>query len=154
MSSQDAFYDIGLREEPSRPNVLSMQLVPKDAKALGRPDLYANAAGEARQEFMRYRSYLLLVSMSGYQTTEQLSALEENSNPGTIQVKSTDAPACHRANGVVSTDLLGTRIANATLTFVHKASGRQETFRTNLNGEYDMKTFISAIKAWIEVNPA
>lgn len=138
VSSQDAFYDIDLKEDPGRPNVLSMQLVPKDAKDMGRPDLYANAAGEARQEFMRYRSYLLLVSMSGYQTTEKLFALEENSNPGTIQVKLADAPVCHRANGVVSTDLLGTRIANATLTFVHKASGRKETFRTNLNGEYDV----------------
>ncbi len=138
VSNQEAFYNTDLLPDPLKPNVLTLELVPKNAQDMGRPDLYTNAVGEARHEFMRYRSYLLLVNMNGYQTAQKLFTLEENSNPGVIAVKLADAPVCHRANGVVATVQFGTRIANATLTFMHKSSGRKETFRTNLNGEYDV----------------
>ena len=137
-SNQEAYYDIDLAPiQDDESNMVSLQLVRKDADEMGPPDLYSNVAGSARTEFYKYRSYLLLVSMDGYQTSEKLFSFESD-EVGPIRIQLRDAPVCHRVNGIVATDQFGTRIVNATLRFTHKASGRQEKVRTNLNGEYEI----------------
>jgi outer membrane protein OmpA-like peptidoglycan-associated protein len=138
VSNQDAYYNIDLLPDPLRPNILTMQLVPKDADEMRRADLLTNADGIARHEFMLYQSHLLLVNLDGYQTAQRVLTLEEGTQAEQVAIVLFDAPVCHRVSGVVSTDQFGTRLANATLVFIHSVSGRRETFRTNLNGEFDV----------------
>lgn len=138
VSNQDAYYNIDLLPDPLRPNILTMQLVPKDADEMRRADHFTNADGIARHEFMLYQSHLLLISLDGYQTAQRVLSMEEGTKIDHVAIALYDAPVCHRVNGIVSTDQFGTRLANATLVFVHSASGRRETFRTNLNGEFDL----------------
>ncbi|MEZ4919211.1 MAG: OmpA family protein [Saprospiraceae bacterium] len=137
-SNQEAYYNIDLSPiQDDESNVVNLQLVRKDASEMGAPDLYTNAAGKAQSDFFKYRSYLLLISMDGYQTEEKLFSFEDDAvGPLTIQLR--DAPICHRVNGIVATDQFGTRIVNANLKFTHKETGRQEKVRTNLNGEYEI----------------
>lgn len=138
VSGKNDFYTIDLAPVQDRPNALSMRLVRKDAKDLGTPDLYSNTLGKAESDFTIYRSYMVLVSMDGYKTSEKLFYLEKDDEAPSLTFSLQEAPFCHRSGGIVSTTELGTRIANATLTFIHKRTGHREFVRTNLNGEYDI----------------
>lgn len=138
VSGKNTFYSIDLMPVQDRPNALALRLVRKDAKDLGAPDLYSNAEGKAESDFTIYRSYMVLVSLDGYKSSEKLFYLEKDDETPPLVFSLQEAPFCHRSGGIVSTTELGTRIANATLTFVHKRTGHREFVRTNLNGEFDI----------------
>ncbi len=130
-------YELDLAPIQDQSNTLIFELKRRDAEDLGAPDDYSNAAGESRANLFPFRSYLVLVSLDGYGTSERLFTMEDGDD-GTIKITLRDAPACHRASGIISTDVMGTRIANAQIRFTHKVSGQQASVRTNLNGQYDV----------------
>jgi outer membrane protein OmpA-like peptidoglycan-associated protein len=136
VSGTKDFYTFDLLPVQDQPNALSLQLVRKGAEKLGDADLFSNVAGEAKTEFTRYRSYLVLVSVEGYRTSERLISVDTETAMS-LSFKMEDAPVCMRSSGIISTVEFGTRIANAMIKFVHKVSGYTETVRTNLNGEFD-----------------
>lgn len=137
-SSQQGYYDIDLAPlQDGESNVVSLQLKRKDAEDLGPADLYTNAAGKTGADLFKYRSYLLLVSLEGYQTAERFFSFETDELEE-IRIALQDAPACHKVTGIVSTDQLGRRIVNASLRFTHKQSGQQARGRSNLNGEFEI----------------
>ena len=137
-SSRQAYYEIDLAPlQDGAANVVSLQLKRKDAEDLGPADLYTNANGKAGADLFKYRSYLLLVSLDGYQTTERFFSFETDEVED-IRIVLQDAPKCHKVTGIVSTDQLGTRIVNAGLRFTHKQSGQQARGRSNLNGEFEI----------------
>ncbi|MEO6760330.1 MAG: OmpA family protein, partial [Saprospiraceae bacterium] len=135
-SGQDNYYTLDLLPVQDQKNALSLQLVRKGADDMGNPDLLTNLNGQASTDFARYRNYFLLVSLDGFQTAERLIAADSKES-GQLKFLLKEAPVCLRASGIISTDKFGTRVANATLKFVHKSTGYVETVRTNLNGQYD-----------------
>lgn len=137
VSGREDFYDIFLEPVQDRPNAVSLQLTRKNASDMGEPDQYSDASGQASTEFFRFRSYLVLVHLDGYETTERLITPEKE-DVGTVRILMRDAPICYRAGGIVLTEQLGTRLPNVRLRFIHKNSGRIEFVRTNLNGEFDL----------------
>ena len=137
ISAQNDFYDVDLQPTPESPNSLSLRLIRKDADELGSPDNYTNGAGVAYADFVMYRSYLILASYDGYQTSERLYSVEPDKS-GAVSLALFEEALCHRTAGIVSTDKFGTRIPNATLIFTHKESNQQVTAHTDINGEYDL----------------
>ncbi len=137
VSRRNDFYYTELAPTPNAPNSLSLRIVRKDAEALGPPDLIANTEGKATADFTWYRSYLILASFEGYQTTERLYTMEPDKS-GEVVVALFEEAVCHRMTGIVSTDKFNTRIPNAVLLFTHKASNRQVVAHTDLNGEYNI----------------
>lgn len=138
VDSDSSMYDLDLQPSPENPEVYSMSLKPKNPDRMRHADYHTDLDGRAEADFLKYRSYMLVASHPDYLLTQQLVSIEEGEDQVTIQLKLNKSPDCHRAGGVVMTDQLGTRIANAQLKFVHKASNRSQTVRTNLNGEYDI----------------
>ena len=136
-SDQQSYYNIDLAPVTDGSNVLSLQLVRKDIEDLGPADLYTNVSGQAQTDLYKYRSYLLLVSLDGFQTVERLFTFEGDEVP-VIKVPLSVAPKCHRVSGIVATDQFGRRIVNASLSFTNKGSGAKSKVRTNLNGEYEI----------------
>lgn len=136
-SSDQSFYNVDLMPIQDRPNALNFQLVRKNASDLGKPDLLTNAVGEARSDFLRYRTYLLLANFEGFQTSEKFYSMDEDGT-GIVRIAMSPAPTCYHAGGIVGTETFGTRIANANLRFIHKVSGHIELVRTNQNGQYDL----------------
>lgn len=136
-ANKKSAYQMQLMPIQGRPDALSFQLVRKGAEELGNPDYYTNASGEAKALFLPFRTYLVLATFEGYASAEKMFTLNSDAS-GTLRLTLNDAPFCHRVGGIVLTDQLGTRIAFANLRFTHKASGRQETVRTNMNGEFDV----------------
>lgn len=137
VSGNKDFYSIDLFPVQDKPNALSLQLTRKGADDLGEADLYSNTDGKARTEFTRFHNYLVVVSLDGYSPKERLVTIDAE-NEMTLEFKLQEAPACLRAGGMVATTEFGTRIVNASVKFVHRATGRVETtVRTNWNGEFD-----------------
>lgn len=137
ISAQNDFYDVDLAPTPESPNSLSLRLVRKNADQLGAPDNFTNANGVALADFLMYRSYLVLASFEGYQTSERLYSVEPDKG-GTLTLALFEEATCHRVTGTVATDKFRTRIASATLIFTHKESNQQVTAHTDENGEYEM----------------
>jgi outer membrane protein OmpA-like peptidoglycan-associated protein len=137
ISAQNDFYYTELAPTPESPNSLSLRLVRKDADELGQPDNYTNGSGKAYADFVLYRSYLILASFDGYQTTERLYTMEPNKS-GELTLSLFEEAVCHRMTGMVSTDKFNTRIPNVTLIFTHKESNKQTIAHTDLNGEYNI----------------
>ncbi len=135
-SGQDNFYTLDLLPVQDKKNALSMQLVRKGAEDMGAADLFTNAVGRASTDFARYRNYFVLVSLEGFQTAERLIAADTKES-GQLKFNLKEAPVCLKASGIVSTDKFGTRVANANLKFVHKATGSEEKVRTTWSGQYD-----------------
>jgi outer membrane protein OmpA-like peptidoglycan-associated protein len=136
ISGKNDFYTIDLLPIQDKKNALSLQIVRKGADDLGTPDLYSNVAGEARTDFDRYRSYLVLVSLDGYRTMERLISVESEDDVN-LNFKLSEAPLCMRAGGIVLSNEFGTRISSAVVKMVHKITGEEVTVRTTLNGEFD-----------------
>jgi outer membrane protein OmpA-like peptidoglycan-associated protein len=130
------FYSFDLIPVQDKPNMLSFQVTRKDADDLGRPDLFTNAAGQANYELTRYRTYMVLVSFDGFHTGDRFFFIESDKTLN-LNFELSEAPFCIRAGGVVLTEVNGTRIPGAKLKFVHTATDKTVTARTNLNGEYD-----------------
>ncbi len=135
-SSKD-FYTFDLTAVQDQPNALSLQLVRKGEDDMGAPDHLSNAEGKAQHDFIRYKSYLILVSTPGYQTSERLISVDTEENLK-LDFKMREAPPCLRTGGMVATQEFGTRIFNATIKLVHKISGHIEKVHTNRNGEFDI----------------
>jgi outer membrane protein OmpA-like peptidoglycan-associated protein len=138
VDNDSTIYDLDLQPIDGDASRVSLQLRPKSSERMRRADLLTNAVGEARADFLRYRSYVVMVNAPGYLLSQQYITSEDETDEAVVRVQLGTAPLCHRARGTVATDQLGTRVANATLRFVHKASGKTETTRTNLNGDYDV----------------
>lgn len=136
ISGTKDFYTFDLLPVQDKPNALSLQLVRKDADALGDPDLLSNSQGIAKTDFVRYRSYLVIVSIDGYRSSERLISVDTETNMA-LNFKMQEAPLCMRSGGIISTVEFGTRIANAKIRFEHRQTGYTETVRTNMNGEFD-----------------
>ncbi len=144
-SSRDGFvdadssvYEIDLQPVGDDRGSVSLQLRPKSADKMRRPDLYSNLEGEAGTDFLRFRSYVVMVNHKDYQVVQQFVSVEDEPGRARIDIKLNTAPVCFWAKGTVLTDQLGTRIANANLRFIHKATNKIQTSRTNLNGEYEV----------------
>lgn len=137
LSAGNDFYEVDMAPTPESPNSLSLRLVRKNADALGAPDNYTNGAGQAFADFVMYRSYLILASYDGYQTAERLYSVQPDKG-GAVTLALFEEAVCHRMTGIVSTDKFNTRIPNATLIFTHKASNQEETYHSDINGEYNL----------------
>lgn len=131
------FYTIDLLPDQDTPNGLKMQLVRKGATDMGKADLYSNAEGKANMDFVRYKTYLVIVSKPGMRPMEQLKTVDTESEVF-FNFKMAEAPPCLRSGGTVAEQTFGTRIANATVKLVHKTSNHTESVRTNLNGQFDI----------------
>lgn len=76
-SSDDGFvngkkdaHSFDLTPVPETPGAFSLQLIASGEP--GAADLYSNAEGKARTEFIRYRNYLVVVSLEGYDLKEKM----------------------------------------------------------------------------------
>jgi len=137
IAGNNDFYDFDYIAMPDKPDVFTFQLVRKDAKDMGKPDLFSNAAGAAQSEFTRYRNYLVMVSAKGYTSRDRFLVVDSDEEL-TLNFKMKEAPPCLRSGGIVLTTEFNTRIANATIRFEHRSSGMVETARTTRNGEFDI----------------
>ncbi len=135
-ASGNNFYNLDLLPMQDRKNALSMELVRKGGDDLGKPDLRTNATGKAQSDFIRYKSYFVLVNLDGYITGARLIVADKLES-GKLRFALRVQPPCMRVGGVVLTDKFCTRIANANIKFVHGASGFVTVVRSNLNGEFD-----------------
>jgi outer membrane protein OmpA-like peptidoglycan-associated protein len=138
VDNDQGVYDLDFQPVAGEENLMTLQLRPKSSDKMRRPDAYTNAIGETEFDLLRYRSYMLMVSYPGYQTVQQFVTEDDVKDESTLNITLIDAPICHRATGTVATDQLGTRIANAKVIFTHKVTGKIESARTTLNGEYDI----------------
>ncbi|MDX1913349.1 MAG: OmpA family protein [Saprospiraceae bacterium] len=137
ITGNNDFYDFDYVALPDKPDVFTFQLVRKDAKDMGKPDLYSNAEGAAQTDFTRYRNYLVMVSAKGYTSRDRFLVVDADDELN-LNFKMKEAPPCLRSGGIVLTTEFNTRIANASLRFEHRASGAVETARTTRNGEFDV----------------
>lgn len=138
VDTDSSVYEIDLQPVNGDPSNLSLQLRPKSAQKMRPAEMTSNSDGEALADFLRFRSYVLLVNHPDYQMTQQFVSVPDTDEPFSVQIQMTEAPKCHRAQGTVLTDQLGTRIANASVKFIHKATNKTFTTRTSLNGDYDI----------------
>jgi outer membrane protein OmpA-like peptidoglycan-associated protein len=76
------------------------------------------------------------VSADGYAPREQFLYVDSDEELE-LNFKLSEKPPCLRAGGIVLTTEFGTRVANATVKFVHRATGYTETVRTTWSGEFD-----------------
>lgn len=137
IAGNNDFYDFDYVALPDRPDVFTFQLVRKDAKNMGKPDLYSNADGDAQTDFTRYRNYLVMVSAKGYTSSDRFLVVDTDAELN-LSFKMKEQPPCLRAGGIVLTTEVNTRIANATIRFEHRVTGDIETARTTRNGEFDI----------------
>lgn len=134
-AGDSSFYSLDLVPRQDDPNAFTMTLVRKGASELGKPTLFSNAEGGAITDFVRYKQYLVIVSAKGYTAREQFLFVDSEDDQK-LQFKMAEEPPCLRAGGIVTGDF-GTRIANATIRFVHRATNHVEVVRTTWSGEFD-----------------
>lgn len=137
ITGNNDFYDFDYVAMPDKPDVFTFQLVRKDAKDMGKPELYSNAEGMAVTDFTRYRNYLVMVSAKGYTSRDRFLVVDTDEELN-LNFKMKETPPCLRSGGIVLTTEFNTRIANASIRFEHRASGDIETARTTRNGEFDL----------------
>ncbi len=137
ITGNNDFYDFDYLALPDKPDVFTFQLVRKDAKDMGKPDLFSNAVGSAQTEFTRYRNYLVMVSAKGYTSKDRFLVVDSD-DKYTLNFKMKETPPCLRAGGIVLTTEFNTRIANASVRLEHRTSGAIEMARTTRNGEFDI----------------
>jgi outer membrane protein OmpA-like peptidoglycan-associated protein len=131
-----SFYSLDLVPRQDDPNAFTMKLVRKGASKLGAPTLLSNAAGGAITDFTRYKQYLVIVSAKGYTAREQFLYVDTEDEQN-LKFTMTEEPPCLRAGGIVLTTEFSTRIANASIRFVHVSTRHTETVRTTWSGEFD-----------------
>jgi len=137
IAGNNDFYEFDYIALPDKPDVFTFQLVRKDAKDMGKPDLFSNAVGAAQTEFTRYRNYLVMVSAKGYTSRDRFLVVDTDSELN-LNFRMKETPPCLRSGGIVLTTEFNTRIANASVRFEHRATGMIETARTTRNGEFDI----------------
>ena len=131
-----SYYSLDLVQQQDDPNAFNMVLVRKGAASLGKPTLFSNAEGGALTDFTRYKQYLVIVSAKGYTAKEQFLFVDSDEELK-LQFKMAEEPPCLRAGGIVLGTDFGTRIANASIRFVHRLTNHTETVRTTWSGEFD-----------------
>ncbi|MBL7829209.1 MAG: OmpA family protein [Saprospiraceae bacterium] len=136
ISGGSDFYSLDLVPRQDDPSQLTLTLVRKGAGELGKADLLSNAEGGALTEFTRYKQYLVIVTAKGYTAKEHFIFVDTEKDLN-LDFKLTETPPCLRAGGIVLSTNYGTRIANATIRLVHRATGYSETVRTTWSGEFD-----------------
>ncbi|MBK6995526.1 MAG: OmpA family protein [Lewinellaceae bacterium] len=137
IAGNNDFYEFDYIALPDKPDVFTFQLVRKDAKDMGKPDLFSNAVGAAQTEFTRYRNYLVMVSAKGYTSRDRFLVVDSDEELN-LNFRMKETPPCLRSGGIVLTTEFNTRIANASVRFEHRATGMIETARTTRNGEFDI----------------
>jgi len=137
IAGNNDFYEFDYIALPDKPDVFTFQLVRKDAKDMGKPDLFSNAVGAAQTEFTRYRNYLVMVSAKGYTSRDRFLVVDSDEELN-LNFRMKETPPCLRSGGIVLTTEFNTRIANASVRFEHRATGTIETARTTRNGEFDI----------------
>lgn len=137
IAGNNDFYDFDYVALPDKPDMFTFQLVRKDAKDMGKPDLFSNAEGMAVTDFTRFRNYLVMVSAKGYTSRDRFLVVDTDEEL-TLNFKLKETPPCLRSGGIVLTTEFNTRIANANVRFEHRASGAVEVARTTRNGEFDV----------------
>jgi len=137
IAGNNDFYDFDYVALPDKPDMFTFQLVRKDAKDMGKPDLFSNAEGIAVTDFTRFRNYLVMVSAKGYTSRDRFLVVDTDEEL-TLNFKLKETPPCLRSGGIVLTTEFNTRIANANVRFEHRASGAVEVARTTRNGEFDV----------------
>lgn len=137
IAGNNDFYDFDYVALPDKPDVFTFQLVRKDAKDMGKPDLYSNAEGAATTEFTRFRNYLVMVNAKGYTSRDRFLVVDSDDELN-LNFRMKETPPCLRSGGIVLTTEFNTRIANASIRFEHRATGTIETARTTRNGEFDI----------------
>ncbi|MFN0173823.1 MAG: carboxypeptidase regulatory-like domain-containing protein [Saprospiraceae bacterium] len=137
IAGNNDFYEFDYFSSPDKPEVFTFQLVRKDAKDMGKPDLFSNAVGAAQTEFTRYRNYLVMVSAKGYTSRDRFLVVDTDEELN-LNFKMKETPPCLRSGGIVLTTEFNTRIANASVRFEHRATGTIENARTTRNGEFDI----------------
>ncbi len=136
VAADSSIYELDLRPSEQDPTQYNLELRPKSADKMRAPDYHTDLEGRTTTDFLRYRSYMILVNHPDYQFTQQLVAIEDGADMLNIPIKLSKAGECYRANGVVLTDVSSTRIPNVAVKFLHKATNRTLTLRTTLSGEY------------------
>lgn len=105
VGGDNGVYDLDLKPVQDKPDVLRLDLVRKSAAEPDHPDYFSNAEGKAQVELTRYRNFLVVVSLPGYQPKERLVSVDTE-KPATIQFRlsvSDSDPASFEANaGAVS----------------------------------------------------
>ncbi|MFN0213787.1 MAG: OmpA family protein [Saprospiraceae bacterium] len=137
IAGNNDFYEFDYVALPDKPDMFTFQLVRKDAKEMGNPDLFSNASGLAQTDFTRFRNYLVMVSAKGYASRDRFLVVDSDEDLN-LKFRMKESPPCLRSGGIVLTTQFNTRIANASLRFEHRATGDVETARTTRNGEFDI----------------
>ncbi len=136
IDTDSSIYETDLLPSMENPDQYTLQLRPKSSNKMRSPDFHSDLEGRATTDFLRYRSYMLLVNHPDYQFTQHLVAIEDGEDILNIPIKLNKAGECYRATGVVLTDILGTRLPGVSVKLLHKATNRTVSMYTNLNGEY------------------
>ena len=108
----------------------------KNLAASTRPELFTNAAGRARTDLSRSKNYWAMVALEGYTSSQRMLSVKD-AEAGTLRFALRPLPPCLRAGGVVLTSGFGVRIADASLKFVHGATGVVVTALSTGNGEFN-----------------
>jgi len=83
--------DLDLQPVPGHKDALRMHLLPKETeRSPGNPDLLTNAAGKAQSEFVRNKSYWVVVTLDGYEVKGTL--VEANQAPTKLRFELTHTP--------------------------------------------------------------
>jgi outer membrane protein OmpA-like peptidoglycan-associated protein len=136
VSGESDFYSLDMVPRQDDPNAFTLSLVRKGAAQLGQPNFLSDVEGSATARFTRFKQYLVLVNAKGYTPKEQF-VLVDSDEDKKLEFKLSEAPPCLRAGGIVLTTEFSTRIANASIRFVHRSTGHTETVRTTWSGEFD-----------------
>ncbi len=132
------YYDIDFEAVEPSSNVFALNLVRKEAGSFGAADNFTGATGEAKQVFLPYRTYLVVVSAAGYGDSEKMVMFEPGEEPGKVVVKLSKEAPCLFAAGTVATTDLGYRLTEAKCTFINRTTRKKATARTNGNGEFQI----------------
>ena len=68
-------------------------LTAKDAKDMGKPELYSNAEGGAQTDFTRFRNYLVMVSAKGYTSRDRFLVVDSDDELN-LNFKMKETPPC------------------------------------------------------------
>jgi outer membrane protein OmpA-like peptidoglycan-associated protein len=136
VDADSSLYELDVQPSLEFPGQYTMEMRPKTTGKMRAPDYHTDAEGVATNDFLRYRSYMLMVSHPDYQLTQQLVAIEDGEDLLNIPIKLNKLGECYRATGMAMTDILRTRIGGADVKFVHKSSNRIISVRTGLSGEF------------------
>ena len=135
MSGGKSLYDAVLM--PSEDDgELTFKLVRKDKEALGNPDGISNSQGEAGYAFVGEKSYLIVVSKDGYESSEFKYETVGNKGVSIVEVPLKKA-ICIEMEGTVRNKSNNTSIPNAVINIWNSCDGSDKQISTNSKGEFE-----------------